>query len=438
MSFIKKYKEAYLVILSIIAYVSLGYFVVRDNFFHLFLFYSFAFIALYFLYNSQSLSEKKLFIIGVFFRLVFLFCLPFWSQDFYRFIWDGRLVLSGISPYLFRPNDVIENITMFQSQELYNGMGNLSASHFSNYPPINQFFFAVAAFFSPKSIFFSSFIFKIIILFSDIGIYHFGKKILNMLNLNSKNVFLYFLNPLVIIELVGNVHFEGVMLFFFILGVFLFFKDKWIISALFIALSISTKLLPLLLLPFFYQMLGFKKSIVFYTIVIVLNLILFLPFVSETLIHNYSETISLWFVNFEFNASFYYIFREIGYWVKGYNTIGIIGKITPIFLIVIILFYSLFRKNKTYNCFFINSLFALAIYFFLSTTIHPWYIINLLIISIFTKYRFVVIWSFVIVISYFAYSQVPFKENLFLIFLEYLFVFGYLFYELKKKHTDLF
>ncbi len=432
-----KYKDTYLVVLSIVAYVNLGYFVVRENFFFLFLFYSLAFIAFYFFYSSQFLSEKKLFTFGVIFRVLLLFCLPFWSQDFYRFIWDGRLVLSGINPYLFRPNDLIENITMFQSQELYKGMGDLSASHFSNYPPVNQFVFSIAAIFSPKSIFFSSFIFKIIILFSDIGIYHFGKKILHFLNLDTKCVFLYFLNPLVIVELVGNAHFEGVMLLFFVLGIYFFFKNKWLVSALFIALSISTKLLPLLLLPFFYQMLGFKKSVAFYAIVILINLILFLPFISETLIHNYSETISLWFVNFEFNASFYYIFREIGYWIKGYNTIGTIGKITPVFSILVILFYSLLKSNKTLKHFFVNSLFALTIYFLLATTVHPWYIANLLIIAIFTKYRFIVTWTFTVVLSYFAYSQVPFKENLFIVFLEYLFVFVFLFYEIMKPSFPL-
>lgn len=408
----------------------------RESFWYLLLFYALAFFSFYFLYVSNAIPEKKLFVWGVFFRVILLFCLPFWSQDFYRFIWDGRLVFSGQSPYLFKPNDVIETITMFQSRELYQAMGDLSASHFSNYPPVNQFIFALAALFAPKSIFFSSLFFKFCILFSDIGIYHYGKKILLFLNLNTKNIFLYFLNPLVILELVGNAHFEGVMLFFFIVGIWFLFQKKWMLSALFVALSIATKLLPLLLLPFLYQFLGFKKSIIYYLIVVCINMLLFLPFVSESLIQNYSETIALWFVNFEFNASFYYVFREIGYWIKGYNTIGVIGKITPIVTVCVLLFYALFKNNKLPKLFFVNSLFALSIYFFLATTIHPWYICNLLVLTVFTKYRFIVVWSSMIILSYFAYSQSPFKESLLGVFIEYFFVYGFLIYECVKKTKE--
>lgn len=437
-TYILKYKDVAFVIVSILAYVSLGYFVLREDFVLLFFFYALAFVSFYFFYTSNTFSEKRLFEIGVFFRILLLFCLPFWSQDFYRFIWDGRLVFSGVSPYLFRPNDVIDTIPIFQSKELHNAMGNLSASHFSNYPPINQFIFAIAAIFAPKSIFFSSIIFKISILFSDIGIYYFGKKILLFLKLKTKSIFLYFLNPLVVIELVGNAHFEGVMLFFFVLGVWFCFENKWVLSAVFIALSISTKLLPLLLLPFFYQRLGFKKGIIFYAIILLINGLLFLPFLSESLIHNYAETIALWFVNFEFNASFYYIFREIGFWVKGYNTIGVIGRITPIFTIGVLLLYALVRNNKVPKLFFVNSLFALSIYFFTATTVHPWYICNLLLLSVFTKYRFVVVWSGTVILSYFAYSQKPFEENLILVFIEYVLLYGFLIYEcLKKRHSSL-
>lgn len=421
--------------ISIIAYVFLGYFIPRENFILLVTFYTLAFFGFYFLYNSNYIKENDLFKLGVLFRIIFLFCLPFWSQDFYRFIWDGRLIISGLSPYSYLPNDIIETTNIKQSIELYNGMGSLSAEHYSNYPPVNQFFFALTAIFFSKSIFISALILKLFVLFADIGIYHFGKKILNHLKLNTKNIFLYFLNPLVIIELTGNLHFEGVMLFFFVCGLYFFFQNKWIFSAVLIGLSISTKLLPLLLLPFFYQILGFRKSIVFYAIVIFLNVLLFLPFVTNSLITNYSETIALWFVNFEFNASLYYLFREIGYWIKGYNTIGIIGRIIPIVFILIILFFSLVKKNKKPIQLLTNSLFALTIYFLISTTVHPWYIINLIVIAVFTRYKFAVVWSFLVVLSYFAYSQTDFKESVYLLLTEYFFLFCYLIFELTKTRN---
>lgn len=417
---------------AIIGYILTAYCIPRENFTLLFSIYTLLFLTFFSLYTSKSLSEKQLFYIGILFRILLFFGLPFWSQDFYRFIWDGRLILSGISPYEFLPNDIIQSISIAQSDELYDKMGSLSAQHYSNYPPINQLFFVISSFVGSNSIVVAAFVMKIMLLIGDIGVFYFGKKILIHLNQNPKKIFLYFLNPLIIIELTGNLHFEGIMICFFIIGLYNFFKEKLVFAAVMIAISISTKLLPLLLLPFLFQRLKFKKSIIFYSSIIGLNLLFFLPFISSELINNYSKTISLWFITFEFNASFYYIFREIGYYIKGYNTIGIIGRIIPVISILILFIFALLKKNSIEKSLITNSLLALTIYFLLSTTVHPWYIINLVALSVFTKYNYAILWSYVVILSYFTYSQINFKENYLLVAIEYVLVIGFLLYEVFK------
>ena len=71
----------------------------------------------------------------------------------------------------------------------------------------------------------------------------------------------------------------------------------------------------------------------------------------------------------------------------------------------------------------------------MSTTVHPWYIATLLILSIFTNYKFPLVWSFVIVLSYSAHVNSENQENLWIIALEYLVVYGFLIWELFFKKS---
>ena len=387
--------------------------------------------------------------IGIIFRLLFIAILPNLSQDFYRFIWDGRLISQGISPYLFTPESYIENtsnsfgVIINQAQELYNGMGSLNGSHFSNYPPINQLCFSIASFFTEKSILGSVVVLRVIIILADLGILFIGKKLLLKLHLNPNQIFWYFLNPFIIIELTGNLHFEGVMLFFLIASLYLLHQKKWLGAAFLLGISVSVKLIPLLLLPLYYKWFihnfnkGYLKLAGFYFIVLGTVILTFTPFLSSQFIINFSETIFLWFQNFEFNASIYYLIRWLGFKIVGWNMIAIIGKILPLFIILFILLFSFYRKNKSTQQLITSLLFGISIYFLLSTTVHPWYIASPLLLSVFTRYKFSIIWSLSVMLSYIAYSADGVSENLWLVAVEYFVVIGFFIWEIfqYRKRT---
>jgi hypothetical protein len=404
-------------------------------------------------YTSTSLSTgfRILVISAILFRLLFLFAIPNLSQDFYRFIWDGRMFIEGFNPYLYTPDSFIQNgkFPIAQAKELYSGMGALSSSHFTNYPPLNQLCFTIAALFSGKSILGSVAIMRSIIIAADIGILYFGKKLLERLKLPSNRIFWYILNPFIIIELTGNLHFEGVMLFFLVWSLYLLHSGKWKWAAVVLACSISVKLIPLMFLPLFFGYftkqkkdasthLNIKKLILFYGIVGIITVLLFLPFFSMEFVNNYSKTVGLWFSNFEFNASIYYLLREIGYAITGYNEIAIIGKILPIVSLLIILGFSFFKRNNTIPKLTTSILLAFTCYLFLSTTVHPWYIATLVMLCVFTSYKLPLVWSLVMILSYISYIGIGTSdksENLWVIGLEYTIVFTVFIWEviLKKR-----
>ncbi len=427
-----------LVLISVLFYFSFAYDLVRTDYVKLILLYTGLFFLCYKLIQITKHNFKFLVVVSFIFRLIFLLAIPNLSQDFYRFIWDGRMILEGFNPYLFTPESFI-NKSLFpinQAQELYNGMGALNGSHYTNYPPINQLCFVIAGLFANKSILGSVIVMRLLIILADFGTLYFGRKLLQKLKLPIHNIFWYILNPFIIIELTGNLHFEAVMIFFLVWSLYLLHCGKWKWAAVILGLSISVKLIPLIFLPLFFQKLGFKKSILFYSIVGLVTLILFSPFYSSLFLDNYVETISLWFQNFEFNASIYYIFREIGYLFRGWNEIAIIGKIIPVIVICFILIVTFLRKNKTTAELITVMLFVLSFYYFTATTVHPWYIATLLILSIFTKYKFPLVWSFIIIISYLAYANSNNTENLWIIGFEYLVVYIVLIREIFLKNFN--
>ena len=448
MNFIKLYKiPLLLAVLSIAFYISFAYDLERSDFVKLISLYVALFFTAFLFIEKFKIKFWTLVALGLVFRMVFIPALPNLSQDFYRFLWDGRLLLKYISPYLFTPDASAGlSVTVEQSKQLIDGMGALNASHFSNYPPVNQLFFAIAALFAGKSILGSVIVLRLLIILADIGVLYFGKKLLEMLNLPVKNIFWYFLNPFIIIELSGNLHFEGVMLFFFAWAIYLLFKGKWFWVAVLIGISVSVKLIPLLFLPLFLKFFTSKKvsteSILsevkklnlthllrFYTVIFISAGITFLPFLSSEFIQNFSATIALWFQNFEFNASAYYIIRWIGFKIVGWNLIETVGKILPIMVLLFVLGMAFFRKNRTPQQLITAMLFAVSFYFLMSTTVHPWYVATPLLLSVFTKYKFPIVWSFMVMLSYSAYGRDGFDEKLWLVAMEYILVIGIAFWE---------
>lgn len=445
MSFLKNYSSFIIIFLSVICYTYVAYFLDRTNFNLLITIWIILFGGVYILLKNNHISFASFVLIAFLFRLIFLFLTPNLSQDFYRFIWDGRMLFNGYNPYLSLPESFIKQgiFPIPESIVLYEGMGTLNGSHYTNYPPLNQFCFFIAALFSEKSIFGAIIVLRSITILADIGILYFGKKLLEKLQLPTKNIFWYILNPFVIIEMTGNLHFESVMLFFLVAALYKLYQKKWISAAILFSFSISIKLIPLLFLPLFFNVFIKKKTFkkannyyklaTFYTIIVISNIILFVPFYHQNLISNYTNSVGLWFKNFEFNASFYYIFREVGYLFRGYNEIAIIGKITPILTIIFLIYLTFFKVKKHYISLLTAMLFGISFYYFTSTTVHPWYIATPLILSIFTRYKFPVFWSFLIILSYQAYANLPWKENIWIVLTEYVLLFSFLFYEINKN-----
>jgi hypothetical protein len=230
------------------------------------------------------------------------------------------------------------------------------------------------------------------------------------------NVLIYALNPLVVIELAGNAHYESVMILFLMLAIFFLRSQKISVAALSFGLSVSTKLLPLMFLPSLWPMLGRRSSVIFYMITAGVCVTLFLPFLNLFALDGLTNSLGYFFSRFEFNASVYYIVREAGLVLAGYNIIHIAGPALAALATILIMWISL-KSRIPHESRMLNNLAAdgiiqwmktvmwcMTIYLLFTTIVHPWYITTLVAISIFTTYRFVVVWTLMIFFTYAGYS----------------------------------
>ncbi|PKP47444.1 MAG: hypothetical protein CVT92_16960 [Bacteroidetes bacterium HGW-Bacteroidetes-1] len=293
-------------------------------------------------------------------------------------------------------------------------------------------FFYLAALISPNSIFGNVLVMRLFILLAETGTIFVGIKILKHINKPVENILLYALNPLVIIELTANLHFEAIMIFFLFQAFYFVLNLQNKLSAAMLALSVSVKLVPLMLIPVFYRKLGFWKWMVFALISTGIAMLLFSPVPLWSAHLGFLKSINLYFQHFEFNASLYYMARQIGLWIKGYNMIATIGPLMMVLTFIIIILLAFRQKNNKHTHLFISVLFIFTTYYFFATTVHPWYITTLVAVSVFTHYRFPIIWSLAIILSYFTYSNPAFAENLWLVFVEYLMVYGVLVFEVIR------
>ena len=360
-------------------------------------------------------------------RVLLLFSFPNLSDDIYRFLWDAHLILDGQNPYLLLP----DNIVTQENQALYDLLN--SPSYYSPYPPVAQIIYSIAAYVSDADLQIFSLVIKLFTLTAELGTIYYMVKLLDLLDLARTRVFIYALNPLIIIELMGNLHFESFMILFVMGTVYHLIKSNYTMSSVAFVLAIASKLLPLMFTPFLLAYLGIKRSIRFLIITGILTMVVFIPIIIGIIDGTFLSSVGLYFQKFEFNASLYYLLREVGFLIYGWNTIGTLGPTLALSTLGAICFVWYKQRSKIVpSNLFLYLLFTITIYLFAATTVHPWYVALPLAFCLFTEFRFPMIWSGLIYFTYYNYSQTPYQENLWIVFVEYAIVFSMVIFELRK------
>ena len=422
--------------LVLLAYTAYG--IERDQFMLLTGAFSLMFILMAAVYyrSDRGTSPAVWIAAGIFLRAIVLFSVPALSEDYYRFIWDGMLLMNGINPFAYTPAQIIDAGLQLPDIAPQLAAGMNSPEYYSIYPAVCQGVFAVSWFIAGESIFWNIVTIRLFILAAESATLMLMYKIMCSEGIDGHNLIWYALNPVVILELTGNLHFEALMICFLMLTWWLLSNGRFYGAAIAFALAVQVKLVPLILIPWLFFRFGFRQGLKWMLVTGLIMAVLFIPFMSGTVLSNFSDSLGLYFRTFEFNAGLYYSIREIGYWYKGYNIIATLGPALAIAGTVAIIAFSLYLNYIHRSTFAIAVVVIFTVHLFFATTVHPWYIVTIIAFSIFSGLLYPVIWSVFLPLSYHAYSSYPYEESIPVVILIYCCVIAAVIYDYTKSRKN--
>lgn len=383
-----------LILLLSIIFVYFGYFSNASNFVVLsVLFVLSFFIYFYLIFFTQDKNEvNTLLWFSVLFRLIFLFAIPILSTDYLRHIFDGQLILNGFNPYLFTPADILSNNTPIPANLFNNFYTELSTNQtYSKTFPLENVVSLLSAVFTNINPLIGIVTLRIPIIIADFVLLKFLIKLLDKLNLTYSGLLIYALNPLVIIGLTGNINFIGLMLCFFVIGLYYVIHNKWINSIFFFTLSATSSIFPFLLIPLIFKKLHLAKSFILVAIILVIFSLFWIPFYHpnflDTILNNVNNNL------FSFSTNFG--LQQVIDSFTGKSKI-----IIPILFGVALISISISRASDWISI-LKGMMFCLTAFMLLNFTIEPYYFVLLVLFSaLVQQYHYAIIWSLFALINY--------------------------------------
>lgn len=407
----------------------LCYFIRQDQFIWIVLLFGLSFILYIYAGSRVSTEGSWSTRYNLLIKIILIFSFPLASDDIYRFFWDGQVWLQGFSAYQLKPSELVL-LHMQPFETVYDKLN--SKEYYSVYPPLLQLLFVSCALVSLKSVFLFSLFWKSILLIADQLAIRYLKHLTPQL---PQAVFWYAWNPLVLLEVFGNGHPEGLMICFLMMAFYYLKGDLIPRSAISMSIGTGIKLLPAFLFPFFMPYLGLKKGFKYWGAAVLLLLVLLFPV--WPYFRNFYSSIQLYFKTFEFNGSVYALWKTIDYARLGYNNIASIGQWMAACFLVVLTVLVVIQKKHHFPDMIRSCFVAWLTYLVLSTTVHPWYILPVLILGLLYGFFFPVVWSGMIILSYSWYDEnLSSVTKYVLVTLEYLIVLIFMAIELIRRKSQ--
>ncbi|WP_096895119.1 hypothetical protein [Candidatus Scalindua japonica] len=321
--------------------------------------------------QDNNSSGKVLWVIIIFalmFRFTLLPVAP--SDDIYRYLWEGKIQLNGISPYSYPP----ESSSLEHLRDSF--FSDINHKHLPTiYPPLTLMVFAIADYVSHTIL-----LMKSVFLVFDILSIFLLLRFLKVMGKDPLDVLIYAWCPLILISFAARGHCDSLQILLVILALYLYAIRKNLGTVFSIALAAMSKFIFIIIAPFLIS----GKRIKYAGVLLAIITVLYLPYISAG--KGLFSTLLQFGTQYHFNDSAHFLIFCL--------CIGspLASKIVTalIFGAVLLLLYkrhitssleiannpgSEKRGNMEINNFVLNYAFiAIGTFLILAPTLHPWYL----------------------------------------------------------------
>jgi len=208
--------------------------------------------------TGVTLNWRWFLVLGLALRLLMLATTPTLSDDVYRYLWEGHLVTEGVSPYSFTIDSPMGDPYEIGARSLVN-----NTSLASPYLPVAHGLFGAAAVVLPSE----PWTMQVMMIGFDMLAVAMLIKLLRVARLPERRVLLYWLNPLIIVEVAHGAHLDAIILGLVSAGLVLSLNRPASSAAamyggpLLIAAASLTRPLALLLIPVLFWIWNWRQRI---------------------------------------------------------------------------------------------------------------------------------------------------------------------------------
>ena len=269
------------------------------------------------------------------------------SDDVNRYLWEGKLLLEGESPYA----TVADDPTLEKFRDTYwEGMNHKDKK--TAYPPL-----ALAVFAGLNLISYHPWIYKFFFGLMDLATLGVLMRILLRRRLPIRNSLIYALSPLTILTFSGEAHFDSLFIFLTLSSLYLYEQGKLSWAWLILGLSIQIKIMSVLIIPLLFWKYRSSKSLWLLVTGALPCLFFFkdLPALAHGILHFGG--------NMSHNGSLNHLFIDL------LGSRDSASKLSLLLLTIVVLVVSLRTKDVVKGSFFIFGALVL-----LSPTVHYWYL----------------------------------------------------------------